>query len=555
MKPKPLCPWLTSIAILLVALVLLPGCRDRGGHSSSASTHGHDSGDDHDHDHDDDHGHDGEPANRSVQFTVWTDRFEVFADHAIPVAGQPAGFAVHVTDLKNFEPIPKGTARFQWRQGQESPFEVSQDAPARPGIFEVKLTFPKAGDWQGTLILSADGETHPIPLATVEVYADAHATLHAKVPETIDGIAFPKEHQWRVHLGTAPVSTRSLVEHLRLPAQVTALPGRLARVTTPIAGLLGPPQGATMPRVGDRVRAGQTLALLQPSFSELAARWVEADREVARTRLALEQADLSFQRIEKLARAEARSGRELQEADFALKTARANFDAALAVQATYRAPGAGPLQTNDHAPSTALDLKAPIEGVIAEQIGVALGEFIASDRPLFTVLDATRVMIEAPVPEAALARLPTALRARYERPGETGRFHALTGEGGGRLIALGLQVDPITRTVPILYEFPNPELRLRVGQSLTLEVETSRSESALSLPAEAIVEDGGRPVAYVQRAGETFERRDLVLGIRDGNWIQVLSGLREGERVVTQAAYAVRLASVSATIPAHSHAH
>jgi multidrug efflux pump subunit AcrA (membrane-fusion protein) len=59
----------------------------------------------------------------------------------------------------------------------------------------------------------------------------------------------------------------------------------------------------------------------------------------------------------------------------------------------------------------------------------------------------------------------------------------------------------------------------------------------------------------VQLGGETFEKRDLTLGIRDGDWVQVLSGVKEGERVVTKGAYAVKLASMSSAIPAHGHAH
>ena len=100
-----------------------------------------------------------------------------------------------------------------------------------------------------------------------------------------------------------------------------------------------------------------------------------------------------------------------------------------------------------------------------------------------------------------------------------------------------------------------PKARLRVGQSVNLFVETARAEDTLAIPSAAIVEEDGRPIAFVQAGGETFQKRDLTLGIRDGNWVQVLSGITEGERVVTKGAYAVRLASVSSAIPAHGHVH
>jgi multidrug efflux pump subunit AcrA (membrane-fusion protein) len=152
-------------------------------------------------------------------------------------------------------------------------------------------------------------------------------------------------------------------------------------------------------------------------------------------------------------------------------------------------------------------------------------------------------------------RLGTTKTASYELAGETGQFIPITGDGVGRLVFVGIQVDTATRTVPLIYEVKNPENRLRIGQSVNLFVETSRAEDTLAIPSAAIVEEDGRPIAFVQAGGETFQKRDLTLGIRDGGWVQVLSGITEGERVVTKGAYAVRLASVSSAIPAHGHVH
>jgi RND family efflux transporter MFP subunit len=307
--------------------------------------------------------------------------------------------------------------------------------------------------------------------------------------------------------------------------------------------------------VGDKVEAGQALALIQPSFSEAGARFVEAEGEVVRTKLALEQAELAWQRVEKLAKAEAKSGRELQEAEFALKTARAKYDAALALQATYRQASTNLSGEKAGASPPAIELRAPIAGTIISQSGAAVGEYITADKAVFTVLDAASAFIEAHVPEASVKRLGATKAASYEVPGEPGQFHAITGDGAGRLVFVGIHVDAATRTVPLIYEVNNAENRLRVGQSVNLFVETARAEDTLAIPSGAIVEEDGRPIAFVQVGGETFQKRDLTVGLRDGNWVQVLSGITEGERVVTKGAYAVRLASVSSAIPAHGHVH
>jgi multidrug efflux pump subunit AcrA (membrane-fusion protein) len=127
--------------------------------------------------------------------------------------------------------------------------------------------------------------------------------------------------------------------------------------------------------------------------------------------------------------------------------------------------------------------------------------------------------------------------------------------GGGRLVDVGAMVDPDTRTVPIRYEVPNKDGTLRVGMFADLLVETNRKQTALAVPKDAVVDEGGEVVVYVQRGGETFERRRVQVGIRDANQVEIRSGLAAGDRVATKGAYTVRLSTMSSAIPAHGHAH
>jgi RND family efflux transporter MFP subunit len=529
-----------SVAAAGAVLGFACGCSPGHDHGTTAEEHaGHD--------------HDEEPA--TAQITVFGERHEIFAEHRLAVAGTSTKFVTHVTDLRTLEPRREGPVRFLLRFGQEAPIEVVEKAPARAGIYEAMLTFPKAGEWEVTMIVPGDDGDKSIEFPKVKVFADAHEAQHGEVPESPEGISFLKEQQWKVRAGTEVVAKRRLVEQLRLPATVLARPGGLAQVTPPVAGrLLLPPDGQ-LPVVGDQVKAGQVLALIQPAFSDIGVRFLEAEGEVVKSKLALEQADLTFRRVEQLAKAEAKSARDLQEAQFELRTAQARHDAALALRTLYRQAGTNLVTQSNGGSQPVIELRAPLAGTITAQSGAAVGEYITAEKSVFTVLDAGTVFIEARVPEASLKRLGEKLAATCEVPGEPAVLVPITGDGRGRLVSLGLQVDAATRTVPLLYEVKNSERLLRVGQFVYLQVETSRAEEALAVPCEAVVEEGGRPVVFVQLAGETFEKRDLALGIRDGDWVQVTSGLRPGERVVTQGAYAVRLASVSAAIPSHGHAH
>jgi hypothetical protein len=86
-------------------------------------------------------------------------------------------------------------------------------------------------------------------------------------------------------------------------------------------------------------------------------------------------------------------------------------------------------------------------------------------------------------------------------------------------------------------------------------VRTGNRIGGVVIPDAAVLDEDGRPIAYVQVDGETFEKRQLEIGGRDGALVLVRSGIRAGERVVTGAAYQVRLASLSTAAPMEGHAH
>ena len=78
---------------------------------------------------------------------------------------------------------------------------------------------------------------------------------------------------------------------------------------------------------------------------------------------------------------------------------------------------------------------------------------------------------------------------------------------------------------------------------------------ALVIPISALIEEQGIFYVYVQTGGESFEKRSIELGAKDGVRVQVLNGIIEGDRVVTKGAFQIKLSSAAGTIPAHGHTH
>jgi multidrug efflux pump subunit AcrA (membrane-fusion protein) len=124
------------------------------------------------------------------------------------------------------------------------------------------------------------------------------------------------------------------------------------------------------------------------------------------------------------------------------------------------------------------------------------------------------------------------------------------------LVSIGRVVEPQRRSVPITFELTNPPSAVAVGQGVTLRLISAAKAPEIAVPADAIVDDGGQTIVFVQTGGESFERRPVrVGGPREGGLLHIAEGLEAGERVVTRGAHLVRLAALSPQTPDHGHVH
>ena len=142
-----------------------------------------------------DHGAHGHGDERAIPFTVWTDEFEIFAEHPYVVAGAPAPFVTHVTELKTFAPRTEGVATFVMTLGSQR-IEHEDPAPQRDGIYIPQLVFPKAGVWSVSLQIPMDGKTYEIGFPPIQVYQTQDQADNAPDAIELEGFSFLKEQQW-----------------------------------------------------------------------------------------------------------------------------------------------------------------------------------------------------------------------------------------------------------------------------------------------------------------------------------------------------------------------
>lgn len=465
---------------------------------------------------------------------------ELFVEFAPLVAGGKSTFAAHFTRLSDYKPVTEGKVDVILTGGGAPTERFRISAPRAPGIFAPTVVPRASGRRNLTLVLAAPGLQSRHDLGEVVVHADAAAALKAgHAPGMQEGeIGFLKEQQWTTDFAVEAVQPRELRESVSAPATVQASGNGAAEVVAPASGTLR--AAGAFPSLGMRVARGQTLAMLVPRLG--------GDADVASLQAALSSAssqatlaDAEAARMQRLHAQEAVSLRRLQEARATQQVAAAELRAA---RQRLSQLGDG---------SSGIALKAPASGTLA-LVKVANGAAVEEGDALFHIVDRRELWLQANVAEVDAARLERPDAVAFDVPGLDAPVEIRAGVNG-RLVGVGGMIDPESRSVPVIFALSNPDPRIALNQAVQARVFTGSTRSALSVPASAVIDDGGQRVVYVMRGGESFSRVPVRLGLRDGDRYEVLEGVKAGDRVVSRGAMQVRLAAATPEAMGHGHAH
>jgi RND family efflux transporter MFP subunit len=193
------------------------------------------------------------------------------------------------------------------------------------------------------------------------------------------------------------------------------------------------------------------------------------------------------------------------------------------------------------------EVRAPIAGTIV-RVSKASGEQVAPGDAIIEIVGLDTVWVEAPIFEKDLGRLSKQGNAVFTTAAFPDR------EFQGRLVNIGKIVDEQSRTATAIFEVANPSEQLSIGMQANLKLDGGSQVAVVLVPREAVLDNEGKKIVYVLLSGEEFERRDVVLGDEFGGKVAILSGVKPGERVVTQGAYQLKLQELRpANAGAHTH--
>ncbi len=319
---------------------------------------------------------------------------------------------------------------------------------------------------------------------------------------------------------------------------------------------------------GDRVRAGQLLAVLENS--DLAA-------AVAESKGAYEQAEANYEST-----SASNLPEQIQKAQAAVKSAKASFNAAQQLYESSKklyqqgalagkqlnqaevgmAQAQGQLQTaeqrleklqsvgektqlkaargqlaaakgryeNAQAQLSYSEIRSPIDGLVTDR-PLFPGEMASTGTPLMTVMDLSQVVARARIPASQAAELRVGDRARLSVPGKGKPVPA-------KVTVVSPAVDPNSTTVQVWVQARNPGDQLKPGSTVTVAVIAEKVPDALVIPRSALLSEPGQGTSVMVIGSDSRAHQTKVLtGIKQGARIQITQGLKEGELVVSEGAY------------------
>ena len=152
---------------------------------------------------------------------------------------------------------------------------------------------------------------------------------------------------------------------------------------------------------------------------------------------------------------------------------------------------------------------------------------------LFHVADLSTLWVNVEIYEQQLPRVPPGAMARIS-------LDALKGETlVGRVRYVDPQVTERTRTVSLKVEVPNRDGKLRAGMYATVLLEPVDAGEVVAVPSLAVLRTGQRSVVIVADGGGRFTPREVELGIESDGWVEIRSGLKAGEEIVTSSQFLI----------------
>lgn len=464
------------------------------------------------------------------QYTLFSQQVEFFIEHGPLVAGKESEFLVHLTRLDTYEPCSTGNVTVLI-----DGVSVTSGQASTPGIFPVPFIPKKEGAFHAEFRYK-DNDLNEKVEEHVPVYKD-HEAIHAAESEagghshgevTVGEISFLKERAWQSQFMVKEILPKPFRSVIATSGEIMSMPGEKKNVTASGQGIVRFTDTHLVE--GSPVKKDQLLFTL--SSENLLEDNVKLRYEEAKNRL--DKSRSQFERHQILHIQEAISQRQFQESKSAY------------VQDSLRF-----YSLANNISDGGLRVTAPVSGTIHELM-ISDGEYTEPGKILAILSTNRNLMLRADLPQQYYGQLEEIETANF-RPAYSDQVFTVE-EMNGSLLAAGVSVAENNHYLPVIFRLEN-EGHLLEGAFAEVYLLTSAKPEVFSVPVGALGEEQGGHYLYVQMTGESYSKRKVKTGQHNGLYVEITSGLKPGDRVVTEGLTLVKAASMSTGEISDGHSH
>ena len=270
--------------------------------------------------------------------------------------------------------------------------------------------------------------------------------------------------------------------------------------------------------VGQRVSAGQVLAVVEQQIE--AGTQISIITQKNTVDAEYNAAKAQYERLRGIADIVAKKD---------LTEAKARFETATKNKRLFEANAKGNLNS-----TKMITLTAPISGVVGT-FNYSIGAVISAGQTLFEITNLDRVLVEAQVFSNEVNKLKTIkkITASSNVPDDTTEYNL-------KVVSTAQQVNPENQSQVVLFELTNASSRFKIGENIKVRIYSGDYTKSIVVPDEAIAEVNGKPAVFIKDRAEEYSISYVQKGSSNGKQVNIIKGVEEGERVVTNGVYQMK---------------
>lgn len=463
----------------------------------------------------------------SESVTQFTGYLELFAEFEPLIVGETSMFNVHLTNLnEDYSPLVNADVVLTLEIDGEHKEELKGWTDV-PGIYHFEVSPPFSGE--GKLIFNISTKTYndQFILDHIHVFRkveDVHAHSHGA---SSGEIFYSKEQSWSTDFNIMQLLPVDFSGVVKASGEIMAMPGEKQNLVAKNDGIVLFAKRNLVQ--GSPVKKGELVFTISgKGFTD-----DNISVEYQNAKLHFEKSKNQYNRHKNLVNEKIISESQFLE----------SRNAYLTDSVTY-------YNFKQTVSDGGLKVHAPLAGYIHE-LNVSEGQFASKGSLLATISSNKVMLLRADVPQQFFRVLGQINDATF-RPAYTEKVYTMEALNG-KLLAKASSVAENNHYMPVYFEVINDGTLLE-GAFAEFYLKTEPRPGKLVVPVSAIIEEQSYYYVFVQETGETYSKREIKPGDTDGLNVEVLSGLAEGERIVTRGAMLVKAAAVT-TAPIHSHSH